>query len=157
MIEPPDKSPPIEPQEFLGGVKVVDIGDLRVARGLSRRPFSSCRHPRLHYDKTERRVWCPDCEQNIDAFDAFEQIVGQFDRASKDIRGREAKVSEVEGFQARSLAAKAMDEAWRKRSMVPACPHCSRGLMPEDFAKGVTSWVGREIEVARRKKGIPNA
>ena len=47
---------PIEPQEYLSGPTVVDIGDLRVARGLSRRPFSGCAHHSLVYDNKERRI-----------------------------------------------------------------------------------------------------
>lgn len=47
---------PIEPHEYLYGVKVVQIEDLRVARGLTRRPVSSCRHRKMVYDDKERRI-----------------------------------------------------------------------------------------------------
>lgn len=43
-------SAPIEPQDYLYGTKVVQIEDLRVARGMTRRPVSSCRHRKLVYD-----------------------------------------------------------------------------------------------------------
>jgi hypothetical protein len=69
---------PIEPQEYLYGVKVVQIEDLRVARGLTRRPFSSCRHKSLTYDDKERRIWCRDCETEVEAFDAFVGLVEVF-------------------------------------------------------------------------------
>ena len=45
-----EKTPPIVEQEYLSGLKVVDIGDLRVARGMSRRPVSTCHHRPLVYD-----------------------------------------------------------------------------------------------------------
>jgi hypothetical protein len=51
------KDAPIIPQSFIGGVKVVDIGDLRVARGLSRRTHAACKHDQLIYDANERRIW----------------------------------------------------------------------------------------------------
>src|SRR3954471_13728802 len=124
MINEPPKDPPIEPQEFLSGVTVVDIGDIRVARGLSRRPSSSCKHMQLNYDSIERRIWCADCEKNIEAFDAFEQIVGQFTAASRKIDLRVSQLKEAENFQVRTLAARNIDLAWRSRNKVPACPSC---------------------------------
>jgi hypothetical protein len=65
---------PIEPLDYLYGVKVVDIGDARVKRGKSRRPIGTCPHKSMHYDQEERRVWCADCEATLEAFDAFRQI-----------------------------------------------------------------------------------
>ena len=41
----------------MGGVKVVDIGDVRIARGLTRREFSTCPHKHMVYDQNERRIW----------------------------------------------------------------------------------------------------
>jgi len=36
--------PPIIEQEYIAGVRVVDIGDYRVARGMTRRAHNSCPH-----------------------------------------------------------------------------------------------------------------
>ena len=144
------RDPPIEPKPFIGGVTVVDIGDVRVARGLTRRHHSSCRHAHMNYDPIERRVWCSDCEREVEPFDAFEIIVGQFSGAAKAMDARQKLLDEAEKFQARTLAAKAMDEAWRSRTMVPACPHCSHGLFPEDFRRGVKTMLGRDYAEARR-------
>lgn len=148
----PPKDPPIEPQEFLGGVKVVDIGDLRVARGLSRRPASACRHRQIHYDRTERRVWCADCETNIEAFDAFQLIVERFSEANQKIKKRTDELAQAEALQARTLAARQLDLAWRRRSMVPACPTCGSGLFPEDFKDGVRVMLGRDYAEAQRRR-----
>lgn len=152
MIPEPPKDPPIEPQEFLGGVKVVDIGDIRVARGLSRRPASSCPHRRLHYDSRERRIWCADCEQNIESFDAFEIIVSQFSAQDRKNKRRAAELDEAEKFQIRTIAARQLDLAWRKRAMVPACPNCGGGLFPEDFKDGISVKLGREYAEAQRRR-----
>lgn len=151
MSEPP-KDPPIEPLEYLGGVKVVDIGDIRVARGMSRRPASACRHHQLRYDQEERRIWCADCEQNIEAFDAFELLVGWFDTASKKLQRRAEALTEAEQHQVRSLAVRQLDLAWQKRRMVPACPCCGQGLFPEDFKDGIRASLGREYAEAQRKR-----
>jgi hypothetical protein len=150
----PPKQPPIEPQDYLGGVTVVDIGDIRVARGMSRRPSSSCKHCRLHYDRQERRIWCSDCEQDIEAFDAFERIVEQFSDAERKLKTRASELSEAERFQIRTLAARQIDIAWRSRTMVPACPTCGCGLFPEDFKSGIKVKLGREYAEAQRKKKL---
>ena len=144
---------PIEDQGYLAGLTVVDIGDIRVSRGMTRRPASSCRHRRMAYDPKERRVWCKDCEKDVDAFDAFKNLAEQYHRAFENLQDQRKQINEAAQFQCRSIAAKHIDEAWRKRKMVPSCPHCSNGLFPEDFVNGV-GMVGREFAMARRgKKG----
>lgn len=143
-----ERDPPIEAPGYIAGVTVVDIGDIRVARGMTRRAYSGCRHVRLMYDSAERRVWCKDCERDVEPFDAFKSLVENYDAVYKGLVAREERLSEAERFQMRSLAAKAMDEAWRSRKHVPACPHCSNGLFPEDFKNGV-GMVGREYARAR--------
>jgi hypothetical protein len=154
MMPPPPKDPPIEPLNFLGGVTVVDIGDIRVARGMSRRPASSCRHQQLRYSDVERRIWCADCEQNIEAFDAFELLVGQFSEASSRLRRKAKELAAAEAHQLRSLAARHLDLAWQKRRMVPACPCCGQGLFPEDFKDGIAASLGREYAEAQRRRRI---
>ena len=155
MAETP-KDPPIENPSFVGGVNVVDIGDLRVARGLSRRPHSACNHHRLMYDNAERRVWCQDCETNVEAFDAFVLLVENLDRAFKDLERRREIIEKAESSSLISVAAKVMDKEWRHRDRVPSCPHCGQGLFPEDFAKGVGS-LGREYAraLAAKRKLTP--
>lgn len=143
---------PIEPQDYLYGVKVVQIEDLRVARGLTRRPTSTCSHKALVYDDKERRIWCSDCEQEIEPFDAFIGLCGVFSAGVKDLNSRRRKLAEAEAFQLRSRAAKAIDEAWRRRNTVPCCPSCSAGLLPEDFAGGIMQTRSAEFERARRKR-----
>lgn len=143
-------TPPIEEQEFIYGLNVVQIEDLRVARGFTRRPASSCGHASLVYDPKERRIWCKDCEQDVEPFDAFTKLAERAHAHWERLNERERKIKEVEAFTIRSRAAKIMDEAWRKRNMVPCCPNCSRGIFPEQVAGGV-GFVGKEY--AKRLSG----
>lgn len=152
MSDLENRTPPIQPLEYLAGVKVVDIGDLRVARGMTRRPASVCKHRGLTYDTHERRIWCADCEQNVGGFDAFILLVEQFHHANEDIKRRETRLAEAEAHKLRSLAAKELDKAWQSRRMVPACPHCHQGLFPEDFKNGIGARLGRDYAEARRRK-----
>lgn len=144
------KTPPIEPMDFLLGVNVVDIGDLRVARGMSRRPVSSCKHHPLRYDQRERRIWCSDCETDVEPFDAFVMLVENFSRANDDIKRRRDELAKAESHTILRVAAKRMDELFRRKNMVPACPHCGQGIFPEDV-QGMGS-INREWESARRAR-----
>lgn len=146
------KDHPIVPQDYLRGTKVVDIGELRVARGLSRRPHSACQHNKLVYDIHERRIWCSECETNIDGFDAFQQIVAQFASAHSALAERQQAVERAEKHSARSIAVKKLDEVWRSRNKVPCCPHCGEGLLPEDIGKRGLSSVNAEWIRAKRKR-----
>ena len=144
-----EKDPPIEPLNYMSGPTVIDIGDIRVARGMSRRPASACKHRHMRYDRNERRVWCVDCERDIEGFDAFQLLAEQAHEFAAHLDRREKKIAEAEAFQVRSLAAKEIDKVWRSRTRVPACPHCHLGLLPEHFAKGVTSQLGRDYAIAQ--------
>ncbi len=139
---------PIDPQDYLYGVKVVDIGDARVKRGKSRRPIGSCSHKQMHYDPAERRVWCADCECTADSFDAFTVLVENFHRQEQRMQAREAKVLEAEQTTLVSRAARVIDAEWRKRNTVPLCPHCSTALLPEDVVRGL-SIRSRALTVAK--------
>lgn len=144
------KSPPIEEPGFLGGVTVIDIGDVRVARGISRRPYSVCRHTKLVYDGNERRIWCKDCEQDIEPFDGFKIVAEQCSAFKASLERRERAVETAEAHALISRAAKAVDDAWRRRKIAPCCPHCSQPILPEDFAAGVRS--GSSVELERRRR-----
>lgn len=146
---------PIEPQDYLYGVKVVQIEDIRVARGMTRRPLSTCTHRKMVYDDKERRIWCSDCETEVEAFDAFIQLVEKFSAASGRINRRAAELAEAEKFQIRSRAAKVMDDAWRSTKTAPLCPHCNAAILPEDVVGGVAK-ASKAIVIAARKRQKPN-
>lgn len=143
---------PIEPQDYLHGVKVVDIGDVRVARGMTRRYSHNCRHFQMVYDHQERRVWCSECKTDVDPFDAFEIIVNFFHTEKSRLESKQSQLDEAMKHNVRSRAAKALDKIWMGRRMVPACPCCGEGLLAEDFADGIRSSLGLDYATARRAK-----
>jgi hypothetical protein len=144
---------PIEPQNYLHGVNVVDFGDVRVSRGKTRREFSGCGHKKLNYDQMERRIWCSDCEKDVDPFDALMLMLEHYDSACKHLEEKSKRIMEASEFRCRSLAAKNIDEVWRRRKVVPVCPHCKHGLFPEYFAQKVAV-TGREYALKRLGKSI---
>lgn len=147
---------PIIPQDYAFGVKVVQIEDLRVARGMTRRPASSCRHKKLVYDDKERRIWCSDCEAEVEPFDAFVGLCEVFSSGVNQLNRRRREVEEAEKFQLRSRAAKVMDEAWRSKTLAPLCPHCHEAILPEDVAGGVAQ-TSKQIIIAARKRSKEQA
>lgn len=136
---------PIDAHEFLYGVKVVDIGDLRVARGKSRRVPSTCKHLRLVFDTSERRVYCTDCESDVEPFDAFLQLVERH----HFLEQKRERIIQDSQHTITSRAAKRIDEAWRSRNMAPCCPHCKAVILPEDVVNGL-SMTNKEWEARRR-------
>lgn len=143
---------PIEPAEFAQGATITHIGDIRIARGLTRVPHTNCQHRQLVYDQTERRVYCQDCESDVDSFDAFLQLVHQHEQAWRAIRKAHRETQDALKHSLHSRAAKAMDDQWRRHKTVPACPHCHEGLLPEDFTDTRLTTVSREITQQRRKR-----
>ena len=142
--------PPIEEQSYISGVKIVDIGDVRVSRGMSRRHVSSCKHRQVTYDQRERRIWCRDCETNVEPFDAFLMIVEHFDAADKKAQRMIAEAHEASKFALVSRAAKEIDKQWRRKNMVPSCPHCNAGIWPEEALR--MGSVGKEYDKARKQR-----
>ncbi|MGQ7253957.1 hypothetical protein [Vreelandella titanicae] len=132
---------------------VVDIGDVRAARGETRRHAGRCNHLNQVFDKDERRVWCTDCESEVEPFDAYLKLVENMTGAVEKLKRREQAVKEAESFQARSRAVKALDQVWRSKNMTPLCPCCDKGLLPEDFANGVQSQMDRNLARKMRRRG----
>jgi hypothetical protein len=118
---------------------------------MARRPYSTCAHRGLTYDSRERRIWCGDCETDVEPFDAFTLLVENMSTALSDLDRKEKQIEEAMNFQLVSVAAKTLDKAWRKRNMVPACPTCGHGLFPEQF-KTISVSLGRDYAKAKLKR-----
>ena len=146
------KDPPIIAHEYLAGLKVVDIGDIRVARGMSRRPHSSCNHRAMHYDERERRIWCGDCETDVEPFDAFLIVCKHFHKAADRLERERKAIEDAKAHNLTRIAAKKMDEHFRSHKMVPACPHCGSGIFPEDVMR--MGSINKEWEQARRNRKV---
>lgn len=141
---------PIDEQDFLSGVNVVDIGDIRVSRGKTRRPTQTCTHAKMSYDPIERRVWCKDCEHDVDGFDAFVALVSQYDSAIRRLEILKEDALAAQNHNMRRIAAKNLEKEWNSRITVPCCPHCNISLFADDFKDINRS--SRSLEAARRKR-----
>lgn len=134
------------------GQPVIDLAEMRVAYGLPRFHNKICKHNSLVYSRSERRVWCKECESTVDGFEAFMTITSHFHDMERAVQSKLAKAKEALDATLVKRATKQIDRAWNKaRPMAICCRHCGGGLLPEDFESG-GSWVSREIELARRAK-----
>lgn len=132
---------------------VVDLAEFRIQAGRSPHNVTPCPHKDLVYSTTERRIWCKSCERTVDSFDAFAGLARQFEKMLRDVQAKQIKVNEALNATVRMRATKALDHLWSSSgAMAPGCPHCRRGLLPEDFANGVAVRISRELEKARRRK-----
>jgi hypothetical protein len=132
---------------------VVDLADVRIRLGRSKvgPGLKQCEHHALIYSPTERRVWCENCERTVDNFDAFLIFTRKFERMLAEARHKLSTAAEALAGAARLRATKELDRIWAGKKMAPCCPHCSKGLIPEDFTRGVSS-ISMEWEMARRNR-----
>lgn len=150
-----DKDDEIIPREHCQPFRceVINLADVRVRFGKPKTP-NKCNHKDLVYDFSEKRVWCKECEKSIENFDAFMVLVDNFTAMIKEIKRKSFEVTEALKHNIISRAAKKIDEAWRRKSTVPCCPHCKGALLPEDFENGVYQ-SSKALEIARRNKKKP--
>ncbi len=147
---------PIEEREYSHGINVVNIEDIRIARGVAKYDKPNCRHKNLVYSQDERRVFCTDCKSTVDNFDAFMNLVNVFSAAKNRCDKKEAELNDALKYNIRRVATKKIDEAWLSHTTVPCCPHCHTGLLPEDVMN-ITRYKSKEMEIARRKKQLDDS
>lgn len=136
---------PIEDQNYLSGLTVIDIGDIRVSRGMTRRPVSSCGHRRMAYDPKERRIWCKDCEKDVDPFDAFKNFsLSNTTARTKICRARGARStrrrnSNAGPSQPRTSMRRGASGRWSRHALIAATVFSLRISRTASACSGVTS------------------
>ena len=132
------------------GSPVIDFGGVRIAHGMRRYLHRRCEHKQLIYSRDERRIWCEECERTIEAFDAFMTVADHFHKMQRAANAELARATEASKAHLVRRAAKELDRVWG-RKMAASCPHCKKGILPED-GLGRMSSISREMELARRKR-----
>jgi hypothetical protein len=114
---------------------VVNIGDFRLTRtgvGTTRAADGECKHNHLVYDENGRILTCEDCKKQIDPFWAMLHQ-NRYYAEQMDYVEREKKQLALDIQKGVVLrAAQKVEEAWRRRKMMPTCPHCWKGILPTD-------------------------
>lgn len=144
-----DDIKPIKPPKFIAHGNVIDLAGFKTQLVVTKRT-DECSHTRTGYSRTERKVWCKDCNTELDSFDVFLRLVDHYARATARLESEKERFQEQRNKALRSIAAKSFDDIYRSRKYVPACPHCKEALLPEDVANGL-AMVCRETARERRK------
>jgi phosphotransacetylase len=110
-----------------------------------------CPHKNLIYDIENEEVTCKDCKRIVNPFKALMILISQYRSIEQDLKNRRQELEELEIRKEKHLlkATKAVDQAWRSKSMVPTCPHCHKAIFPGDgFGSSMTN-KGMEMETRR--------
>ena len=110
---------------------VVRITALQARYGSKR--SCQCRNPRLEVDVDAKEVLCRECKRRIDPFDALVILCDHEHQIYAETEALLEERKRLLNWRPHLLAAKAVENALRSRTMVPTCPHCMEALFPSDF------------------------
>lgn len=134
---------------------IIDIGDWKLHRKSKHRmaEHGECDHKHIELDGRGDIVRCVKCGVQLSAFWALEMLAGEYNRALSRLQRERDALTKAKESEIHLLAAKKVEKAWRSRTMVPACPHCGKGILPQD-GLGSTN-INRAIEL-RRRAALPD-
>ena len=137
--------------------KVIDLDAFRAKLRLGARARQGhCDHLRVIVDPDDGSVECEACGKTVSAFHVLVGICRRWSEIGAAITMQKQRAAAMRkmlsGYKIRLRALKALEARWWRGDMLPTCPHCARGLAPEDFADGKHSFVSREYEMARRTR-----
>ena len=137
--------------------KVIDLGAFRTKlRHGGRWEKTHCPHLHVTVDKDGGVIDCDDCKKPVSAFHIIVSWCQHWAEIAEAVTVQKVRAAEMRkmlgGYKVRLRALKELETRWWHKGMLPCCPHCNRGLLAEDFANGPQSMVGREYEMARRKR-----
>lgn len=130
------------------------MGDILQFRDLKfehKRNHYHCRHNHIVYNLSDRTTFCEDCNSPIDAFTAYQRLLEYWEAIKRNLEARKRELAELEERANKHIlkATRRVDEAWRSKTMVPACPHCKQAIFPEDGFGG--HLVDKKTETEKRK------
>lgn len=134
--------------------RIYNIGDFKIEvkqdlGGLTFTGDEQCHHRNLVFDENGQTVSCSDCNMQVTAFWAFLMLTKQYKNLIDDIDRQRRQLKEEQERNLTHKAAIAVEDAWRRRKMIPICPHCTKPILPPDrFGSGATN---REMSQATAK------
>lgn len=129
---------------------VIQLGELRILQQEKRRAFRDdrCRHTNTTWDGNGDIITCDDCKMQISPVWMLHMLVEHYNEAMRKLASRERSVAEDKAHNLHLIAARKVEAVWRSRTMVPCCPHCGHGILPEDQLGA--RQMGKKFEIARR-------
>jgi len=134
--------------------EVINIGDFAFKH--NRWPTAEsgiCKHQHMTMCEDGHVVTCDDCKIQLSAYWVLSKMLDKY-KSSRDSLERElAAFQEEKSKSVVLLAARRVEHAWRRREMLPTCPHCHRGISAYDGFGG--SMINKKIENKRRESDPP--
>lgn len=117
--------------------RVYDIGDFKIKVEPDKGGFTyagdkQCHHRNLVFDENGQTVECEDCKKTVTAWWAFMSLCRQHERVRQTLLNAQEVLHQEQQRNLTHKAAIAVEDAWRRRKMIPVCPHCSKPIMPAD-------------------------
>lgn len=107
-----------------------------------------CQHNATVLDERLGTVTCKDCQATLSAFWVLGQIAREENRCFERIHRLRHEAEELQKWVPFLRSMRSLEKRWRGRAMLPVCPHCHRGLWPEELGASVSL----SLEIAQRKK-----
>lgn len=111
---------------------VVHIESMRLTRAQRSFVPTGCKHMNLTMDDQGDIVNCDDCGKQVSAFWALQMLAEEYGKAFAKLERRAQQQAESERKSVHLKAAQVVESAWRSRTMVPVCPHCSEPIFATD-------------------------
>lgn len=138
------EKPPIEPR-----ATIIDIEGYRLRRG--RVTQEKCQHLNIIVDEDARQVWCEDCQSFIDPLDALVSMTVYWQKISRTLDRLQKEAIETIKSKIHLKSAEYLANKWSgKNKMALCCPHCQRGILPEDIQGA--RYTNAQLEILRRYK-----
>lgn len=99
------------------------------------RKFSTggCRHTKgFTFCDSTGDVNCDQCKAPVSHFHALQAIARQHEAITAAFKAAHAEMAELKQYAPYLKAAKRVESIWRGK-MLPACPHCNKGIEAEKF------------------------
>lgn len=130
---------------------VIQLGELIIRQREKRRGFRDerCRHTNTTWDANGDIITCDDCKMQISPVWMLHMLVEHYSEAMRKVAARERSIAEDKAHNLHLIAARRVEAVWRSRNMAPCCPHCGRGILPED--KLGDAQTRRDFELRRRQ------
>lgn len=135
---------------------LVEIGDFSLARKNrgGHVPFGTeCQHKHLILDDNGGIVRCADCSAQVSPYWALTMLREEYKRQWERLQAGKRELEAARAKELHLLAAQRVEKAWRSRTKVPTCPHCRRGIFPQDgFGRAMIA-----VEMERRRRRVEAA
>lgn len=131
---------------------VIQIGELLIRRRQEKHTYlkdERCHHRKMTWDDNGQIVTCDACGIQLSPYWALHQLAHFYDKEMSKLKARAEQLEQDKSHNLHLIAAKKVEAVWRSRNMAPCCPHCGRGILPED--KLGDAQTRRDFELRRRQ------